>query len=65
MMYHTLNKRLQWQHLIKMVIYKICKMTIEDEKQSQKVSFQYLMVFWSSPIEIVHYVRAITSALLH
>ena len=31
-MSHTENKRLPWQHLIKIVLDKICKMTIKGVK---------------------------------
>ena len=36
MMCHTLNKRLLWQHLIRMVIDKMCKMTVEDTKSTSE-----------------------------
>ena len=35
------------QHLTTMVIDKIRKMSIKGVKLSQKVSFQYLLAFWS------------------
>ena len=41
---HTVNKRLLWQHLIRMVIDKICKMTVKDVK-SKSESF-FLNISW-------------------
>ena len=36
---HTVNKRLLWQHLIRMVIDKICKMTVEGVKSKSESFF--------------------------
>ena len=36
---HTVNKRLLWQHLIRMVIDKICKMTFEGVKSKSESFF--------------------------
>ena len=48
MTWHTVNIRLLWQHLIRMVIDKICKMTVKGVKsKSESFFFQYLMAFWS------------------
>ena len=44
---HNGNKRLLWQHLTAIVIDKICKMSVKGVSQTQKVSFQYLLEFWS------------------
>ena len=47
MMWHTVNKRLLWQPLMRMVIDKICKMTIKSVKSKSESFLQYLMAFWS------------------
>ena len=39
MTWHTVNKRLLWQHLIRMVIDKICKMTVKGVKSRSESSF--------------------------
>ena len=45
-MWHTANKRLLWQHLITMVIYKICKTTVKGEKlKSESFFFNILWRF--------------------
>ena len=36
---HTVNKRLLWQHLIRMVIDKICKMTVKGVKSKSESFF--------------------------
>ena len=36
---HTVTKRLLWQHLIRMVIDKICKMTVEGVKSKSESFF--------------------------
>ena len=36
---HTVNKRLLWQHLIRMVIDKICKMTAKGVKSKSESFF--------------------------
>ena len=36
---HTVNKRLLWQHLIRMAIDKICKMTVKGVKSKSESFF--------------------------
>ena len=39
MTWHTVNKRLLWQHLIRMVVDKICKMTVKGVKSKSESFF--------------------------
>ena len=39
MTWHTVNKRLLWQHLIRMVIDQICKMTVKGVKSKSESFF--------------------------
>ena len=53
MMPHTDNKRLPWQHLVTMVIDKICKMTVKGVKLKSEsffsISYGVLEIWRENP----------------